>query len=139
PDLDVAVPGGVDVVLQRDGARVDRLIQQQLADAGGVVPAFLDRLAHRGRVQAGVDDLDAVEPVLDVVTAQDDARAVPFAHRTILKTRHRRHAVQRGGAVARAAQGVGVLRAVDDLVFKGHRVLFVAPAGADTLTAGGVV
>src|SRR5688500_13420835 len=67
PDLDLAVPDLVAVILQEDVPLL------RLAEAGDVLELALgDGLAQRRRVELVLEDLLAVQPVLDVAAVGAD-------------------------------------------------------------------
>src|SRR5690349_18711332 len=73
--FDVAKPHRAVVELQRDG-RTPALVLRQ--NRGGAFPATGRKgLLYLGRVELDVDDLAAIQPVLDMQTARDNAPAVP--------------------------------------------------------------
>src|SRR5262245_55391107 len=101
-DLQVAEADPVAVVLQQQVAAL------VLVEAVHTLElAVGDRLAKRVRVQLVSEDLAAVEPVLDVVALQDDARLVELPRRPRLRRRGRQHVVEGSGPAAVARAGVG--------------------------------
>jgi len=54
---------------------------EQVGDVRGGFPALGDVFGDDGGIEAGVDDLHSVEPVLDAIAAQDEARVVDITDR----------------------------------------------------------
>jgi len=69
------------VVLEADGAVAARSAGEQVGDVRGGFPALGDVFGDDGGIEAGVDDLHSVEPVLDAIAAQDEARVVDITDR----------------------------------------------------------
>jgi hypothetical protein len=89
----------------------------RLAEAGDVLElALRDRVAERRRVELVLEDLLAVQPVLDVAAVRADFADVPFAGRLDRTLVRLQHVVERGGLAVRANLGVGVPLVVDDLI-----------------------
>jgi hypothetical protein len=128
--LDIAELNRETVVLQEDVAVVG------FSEAGvNVVLTVGDDGAEGWGFAVVLDDLDPVEPVLAVGSADDDAGGVPFADGMRgLVCGGRNHVIQRGdGAVAVFTQfRVRVSSIVEDLIFE-------ADVGAVALVAGCVV
>src|SRR6266536_1794139 len=127
-DLEAAVADLVAVILQEDVA----------LDPGAEAGDVLELAPGDGRLQLRaaeivLEDLPRVQPVLDVVALDQDARLVPLAHRAQGLVPGGREDVVEGGRLAvRPDPGVGV-PAVEDLVFMGDRT--VAPLGHEVLHA----
>src|SRR5689334_6025580 len=119
-DLEVAVADGVAVVLQQDQAVL------RLAEALDVLELALgDRLAERRAVERVAEDLGAVQPVLDVVAADDDAAGVPLARGLQGAVGGGHDVVERRRLPVRPDLGVGVPLVVDQLVLVADRAVAV--------------
>src|SRR5690606_20680633 len=103
PDLQVAEPDRIAMVLQYDIAALldaETGIFGELAGLIEAVPAFAPDLV--------LDHLLAIQPVLDVVAARNDARLVPLPCRADDTGRRRDHVVQRARPAVTIHAGVGV-------------------------------
>src|ERR1039457_3343266 len=107
PNLDVAEPCFTVVVLQGNGARLARLLHEQLVDRRSGAPAARGRLRHLGRVRAAIHHLHVVQPVLQMAAPYHEARMIELAHRPGGVPRGREHVVERArlmGCAVRASE-----------------------------------
>ena len=111
PDLDVAVPHAVAMVLQQDEAVL------QLAEPRDVLElALRDGRAERGAVELVLQHLRAVQVVLDGLAVRDHAALIPLAGRAERPILGGKDVVERGRLPVRSDLRVGVALVVDQLV-----------------------
>src|SRR3954465_93146 len=116
PNLDIAEENFVDVILKHD---MPGALLREVGDA--VVFAFGEQRIHLRRAELELHHLGSVEPVLAVIAAKDDPRAVPFAYRRELFVGARcDQIVKRSGAVGRHLV-VFVKTVVQHLVLEAER------------------
>ena len=94
------------------------LFGKGFVDGGIGAPAAGGFFQRRFGAEVAVDNLHAVEPVLDVVAFDDDARLVVLADGLGGGLRGGDHRIERASLIVGAALGVGVAGVVDHLIFE---------------------
>src|SRR5262245_47034998 len=80
-DSDILEPGRIVMVLQRYLTLLARLLDQQIVDRRRFAPSLRYAARDLRRLQASLDDLLSVQPMLEVIALDHDAPAIELPHR----------------------------------------------------------
>ena len=88
-----------------------------------VGPAFANTFHGSRCVERRVHDFDAIHPVFDMITAQDDTGLVELAYRLSGIRGRRNHVVEGARSVLGIAESVAIFRVVGHLIFEADDVV----------------